>query len=136
MAYEHNDIATKNRLMSGLGEEIMGFEHNDIVTVDVMEKAIAAGGGGGDLTTAQVTTVGDPPIDLIICDDAEGQTGITYVGVPGSGTYSVPLYKGVAHAFPNDGSIDDFSVTGSIEIDAENTTIIITGDGTITYSPS
>lgn len=47
MAYEHNDIATKNRLMSGLGEELMGYEHNDIVTVDVMEKAIAEGGGGG-----------------------------------------------------------------------------------------
>ena len=25
----------------------MGFEHNDIVTVDVMNAAIAAGGGGG-----------------------------------------------------------------------------------------
>lgn len=36
--------------------------------------------------------------------------------------------------FINDGSIDDFSVTGSIEID--NETFIITGDGTITYSPS
>lgn len=47
MAFEHNDIATKNRLMSGLGEELMGFEHNDIVTVDVMNKAIEEGGGGG-----------------------------------------------------------------------------------------
>lgn len=50
MAFEHNDIATKNRLMSGLGEELMGFEHNDIVTVDVMNKAIEEGGGGGGET--------------------------------------------------------------------------------------
>lgn len=47
MAFERNDIVNKNRLMGELGEELMGFEHNDIVTVDVMNEAIAEGGGGG-----------------------------------------------------------------------------------------
>ena len=48
MAFIHNDIATKQRLRDALNEEgSMGFEHNDIVTVDVMNAAIAAGGGGG-----------------------------------------------------------------------------------------
>lgn len=47
MAFERNDIVNKTRLMGELGEELMGYEHNDIVTTDVMEKAIAEGGGGG-----------------------------------------------------------------------------------------
>lgn len=47
MAFEHNDIVNKTRLMGELGEELMGYEHNDIVTVDVMNKAIEEGGGGG-----------------------------------------------------------------------------------------
>ena len=50
MAFEHNDIATKSGLRAGLGETEMGFEHNDIVTMDVMNAAIAAGGGGGGET--------------------------------------------------------------------------------------
>ena len=50
MAFERNDIVNKTRLMGELGEELMGFEHNDIVTTDVMEKAIAEGGGGGGET--------------------------------------------------------------------------------------
>lgn len=47
MAFERNDIVNKTRLAGELGEELMGFEHNDIVTVDVMNKAIEEGGGGG-----------------------------------------------------------------------------------------
>lgn len=46
MAFERNDIVNKNRLLGELGEELMGYEHNDIVTVDVMNKAIEEGGGG------------------------------------------------------------------------------------------
>ena len=49
MGFERNDVVFKNRLREALNEEnTMGFEHNDIVTVDVMNKAIAEGGGGGD----------------------------------------------------------------------------------------
>lgn len=44
----NNDIVTKARLNAALGTEgNMGFEHNDIVTVDKMNEAIAEGGGGG-----------------------------------------------------------------------------------------
>lgn len=67
MAYEHNDIATKNRLRAALGEENMGFEHNDIVTTDVMNAAIAGGGGGGDITwlieNAQATVALDADLE-------------------------------------------------------------------------
>ena len=47
MAFERNDIVNKTRLAGELGEELMGFEHNDIVTTYAMDKAIAEGGGGG-----------------------------------------------------------------------------------------
>ena len=50
MAFERNDIVNKTRLMGELGEELMGYEHNDIVTMDVMNKAIEEGGGGGGET--------------------------------------------------------------------------------------
>ena len=50
MAFERNDIVNKTRLAGELGEELMGYEHNDIVTVDVMNKAIEEGGGGGGET--------------------------------------------------------------------------------------
>lgn len=54
----NNDIVTKARLNAALGTEgNMGFEHNDIVTVDKMNEAIAEGGGGGSdgVKTAKVT---------------------------------------------------------------------------------
>lgn len=47
MAFERNDIVFDSRLMAALGDSEMGFDHNDIVTVDKMNAAIAAGGGGG-----------------------------------------------------------------------------------------
>ena len=51
----NNDIVTKARLNAALGTEgNMGFEHNDIVTVDKMNEAIAEG-GGGSIATANVT---------------------------------------------------------------------------------
>lgn len=57
----NNDIVTKARLNAALGTEgNMGFEHNDIVTVDVMNKAIEEGGGGGGadgIKTAKVTLI-------------------------------------------------------------------------------
>ena len=56
MAFERNDIVFDSRLMAALGDSEMGFDHNDIVTVDRMNAAIAAGGGGGGgLTFVPVT---------------------------------------------------------------------------------
>lgn len=68
MAYEHNDIVNKTRLMGELGEELMGFEHNDIVTTDVMNKAIeeGGGGGGGGTKTATLTaTCTNPNVEAL-----------------------------------------------------------------------
>lgn len=56
MAYEHNNIATRSKLLSALGEGgSMGYEHDDIVTVDVMNEAIGGGGGGTHFSDAAVT---------------------------------------------------------------------------------
>lgn len=55
MAFERNDIVVKTKLADALGETLMGFEHNDIVTTDVMNAAIAGGGGGGDFEAVEIT---------------------------------------------------------------------------------
>lgn len=55
MGFERNDVVFKDRLREALNEEnTMGFEHNDIVTMDVMNAAIA-GGGGGDFEAVEMT---------------------------------------------------------------------------------
>ena len=70
MAFERNDIVFDSRLMAALGSSEMGFDHNDIVTVDKMNAAIAAGGGGGggDYKTANVT---------IVCDQEDGSFSLS-----------------------------------------------------------
>lgn len=95
MAYEHNDIATKNRLRAALGEENMGFEHNNIVTTDVMNAAIAGGGGGGiskEITVGLVST--DPAGSYDIAGmDNDGGVNVIYclVGLA-SGKWTNELY--------------------------------------------
>ena len=139
MGYEHNDIATKNRMMSGLGEELMGYEHNDIVTVDVMNKAIEEGGGGGDFSTAEVTIVNN--------GSAEYEGHITYIttfpwgdealddylslAAGNSDTYTCVLYKGESII-----SVDSLNWSVTVEGDAEfaHNMVTITGNCTITLT--
>lgn len=147
MAYEHNDIVNKTRLAGELGEEIMGFEHNDIVTTDVMEKAIAegGGGGGGDFSTAIVTFINSASgkaYTIYPIWPAIGENGLDYttgdsIDVSSSYEFEIPMYKGKA-VIPAGDWIDnaDFDVmpttTGGVSFDATN--FNITGDGTITFS--
>lgn len=66
MGFERNDVVFKNRLREALNEENnMGFEHNDIVTTDVMNKAIAEGGGGGAAGLVVGTTLS---ANILTCD--------------------------------------------------------------------
>lgn len=135
MAFEHNDIATKNRLMSGLGEELMGYEHNDIVTTDVMNKAIEeGGGGGGDFSIAQVTVVNNSSESRTVYSAFIQDGDIIndlYVDTGDSVTCTDVLYMGVAH-FAAEG------VTVTLEGDAEFDEVLqmvkITGDCTITLT--
>lgn len=72
MGFERNDVVFKNRLREALNEENdMGFEHNDIVTVDVMNAAIAGGGGGNyKAVNASVTGQGGSFSLEAIIDDS------------------------------------------------------------------
>lgn len=92
MAFERNDIVNKTRLAGELGEELMGFEHNDIVTVDVMNKAIeeGGGGGGGDTGTVWHVTINAVPMadTQMVTNKVEGSDGY------GATLEVLPIYNG------------------------------------------
>lgn len=146
----NNDIVTKARLNAALGTEgNMGFEHNDIVTVDKMNEAIAegGGGGGGDLTTAEVTIVltgiapsfpANVPILVDYVDPEYPEDNFSSTDVSSSleaGTYTVPLYKdGCRLKLNNDGN-GTVTASGNAEVIAGViSSVIITGDCTLTYN--
>lgn len=144
MAYEHNDIATKNRLMSGLGEELMGFEHNDIVTVDVMNKAIEEGGGGGssDFSTATIHIV-NTAISAVqghcprLVDVADGVTyaGTTLYTEEEEQDFTVILYGHNGAFLSFDSEALTYATSGNIErIDPDYPDFLVTGDCTVTVS--
>lgn len=137
----NNDIVTKARLNAALGTEgNMGFEHNDIVTVDKMNEAIAEGGGGGE--TAQVTFINMTSSNYDetnpACYEAnalgEGSpaTTMAFISVDGNetATFTVPLYKGTCLWKTEESLL--FETSGDIDI--VNSSIVITGDGTITIT--
>lgn len=123
--YEHNDIATKSKLLGALNEKsTMGFEHNDIVTMAVMNKAIEEGGGGGgetitwilDNATATVTHNSDmgtyeavfPLPETITADNLES----TF-----DGKSVVAIYNGLKTQAPaqiNDGEVSILSWNVSV----------------------
>lgn len=94
-----------------------------------------SGGGGGssDFSTAQVTAaIAGDYMQIPFVYDEGGEAGIVSTGITESGTYSVPIYKGMLV-----GSIDatrTVNVSGNAEYDQSNHVIIITGDCTITIS--
>ena len=148
MAFERNDIVNKTRLAGELGEELMGYEHNDIVTVDVMNKAIEEGGGDGggssDLTTATVTSINNTgatlkctmPYVYDASDDEDeeawsGSGGDVYFKI-GTMTTTAILYKGKCLIYLlSEGNT--IAISGNIEDDGGGY-YIITGDCTITIS--
>lgn len=142
MAFERNDIVNKTRLAGELGEELMGYEHNDIVTVDVMNKAIEEGGGGGDFTTAQVTLIcnasDEVTVNLAMAVDAEPpfipNSETNCYLILGNGdelTKTAVLYKGYCNCQFDGASA--LSGEGDVTI-IHNTGATITGDCTITIS--
>lgn len=138
MAFEHNDIATKSGLRAGLGETSMGFEHNDIVTTDVMNAAIAAGGGGGgDFSTCEVTitNIGNDSVSFYAfayIDEEEDFLNYNPVNMPAgrSHSFETVLYKNATYIGPDSGSIQ--SVTGNATLD--NGEALVSGNCTITVT--
>lgn len=132
MAFERNDIVNKTRLAGELGEELMGFEHNDIVTVDVMNKAIEEGGGDSDFTTATVTVNGGGSSINVIAPyiDADDVLNTEFpLSAGASLEKTVVLYKGEVVMFCSDADV--IAVTGNATID--DGMAIITGDCTVTF---
>ena len=144
MPFLHNDIATKQRLRDALNEEgSMGFEHNDIVTVDVMNAAIAAGGGGGgDFNVANVTVrTGE---DQFFSIEASKEGGIDYTAIwktDGGFNVSAMLNEGGEKIFKlwyhgDSVNVSPYnvveSVTGDAVYDSGTGLITVTGDCTIT----
>lgn len=131
----NNDIVTKARLNAALGTEgNMGFEHNDIVTVDKMNEAIAEGGGGGgsDFSTAQVTFVNDYNGYFPEIVEDESGSAIMFNNVTHSGIVIIPLYDGY---FGMDVSYEVLLKNATYSGNAElfpNDILLITGDCTIT----
>ena len=143
MAFEHNDIATKSGLRAGLGETSMGFEHNDSVTVDVMNAAIAAGGGGGgDFNVANVTVrTGE---DQFFSVEVTKEWGNDYMSIwetENGFNVSAMLIEGGENIFKlwyhgDSVNVSPYnvveSVTGDAVYDSGTGLITITGDCTIT----
>lgn len=144
MAYERNDIVNKTRLAGELGEELMGYEHNDIVTVDVMNKAIAeGGGGGGDFNVANVTVrTGEDQFFAVEAIKDEGGNDYTSIWESEDGfNVSAMRSEGGETIFKlwyHGDSVDVApynvveSVTGDAVYDSGTGLITITGDCTIT----
>lgn len=144
MSFEHNDIVFDNRLMAALGSSEMGFDHNDSVTVDRMNAAIAAGGGGGgDYKIANVTIVCNTEgyaFDLYVEKEDSDYTGIfdtgngafnymVYVDYGASVTVKL-LYSGDSVLLSPYNVVQ--SVTGDAVYDSDTGLITVTGDCTIT----
>lgn len=155
MAYEHNDIATKSKLLGALNEEsTMGFEHNDIVTMAVMNKAIEEGGGGG-LTPYTVTLAYAEDVSNkyfhggIDYDESAGTVVESVIALSekyffepqtqiSAGTYEIlPIYEGGAGYFSCN-SETGATITGdaSIIYDEvyESYYVKVTGDCSITFT--
>lgn len=137
MAFERNDIVNKTRLAGELGEELMGFEHNDIVTVDVMNKAIEeGGGGGGTYNTCSVTVVSTNNAGFTLnCDNFcnfVSESGFDYqIYAPdGESVTHTLLYIGDSATLTPYTTVTE--VEGDAEYDSDTGNVNIWGDCTIT----
>ena len=115
-------------------------ENGENIDVAQYEKATVnvSGGGSSDFSTAEVTLLSESvnvPIYMpYVIDDGENNFIVTD-GYTSPDEYIAPLYKGkliVAVDLVN--GQGDYSFTGDIVFDEEEGVIVITGDGTITYT--
>ena len=109
----------------------------DVVTAEKLnklEQGVAdSGGGGGDLSTAQVTIIGTATggnycSAIAVIPDYNIEGSMPFLSNLPS-PISVVLYKGKAYYQPDNVQ----SVSGNIEYDSDLQMYVITGDCTITY---
>ena len=147
----NNDIVTKARLNAALGTEgNMGFEHNDIVTVDKMNEAIAEGGGGADgVKTAKVTfTVNAGTGGATLNGNVGGLSDgfvflsehgvVTMTGVAAENTVELTaILTEVEGVYSAEYSVNGSNpvVTGDCVLSEDGETITVTGDCTVTLDP-
>ena len=105
--------------------------------IDIAQYALAdvsvSGGGGGDLSTAEVTITNTTNSDVrcaipVVEPDFDDAEGVSVLLADHEHTYNIILYKGKAW-FTIDS--ENIAVTGGVSIDDG---IVVTGDGTITIS--
>ena len=119
---------------------------NEALLLQILENGGGSGGGGSsDFSTATVTVTiidqsgqGVETLDACICAAEEMEEGGYIVANPGllSGTYLVPLYKGMCIWVIVSDNSWTIQTTGDIQYE-QGAPFIITGDGTITatYAP-
>lgn len=135
MAFERNDIVVKTKLADALGETLMGFEHNDIVTTDVMNAAIAGGGGGGDIgkeiTVGLVSTDPAGSYDIAGMEYDEGTGGNVIFALVGlaSGKWTNELYV----AGETDQSVTCALIESAVNIYVTGGVLTVSGAAEITY---
>jgi len=150
--WQSTDIVTATRmnaLEQAVGDLNMSYTPNvwqngDILTADKMnalEQAVASGGGGGgDLSEANVTFVNNSatylPCGCFYVYDWGDELGVmSDTGLFSSDTYIVPLYQGLAiWNFGDDFPFNRVTTSGDVAIDSEEFVIYITGDCTITLT--
>lgn len=123
---------TENGTYNATDDSANGYSS---VTVEV-----EGGGGSSDFSTAQVTFNSNTTETVPLMLPVATEEGVDIeLSVRNGRTLEVPLYNGSCIVSPNDnyeGDFTDFSATGDISIDAEASYIIVSGDGTITYTPA
>lgn len=96
------------------------------------------GGGSSDVSTATVTFNSNTDVTLQLMVPVATEDGADIeLAVRNGRTLEVLLYNGSCIVGPNDsftGDFSNFSVTGDISVDTEAGYIIVSGDGTITYT--
>lgn len=93
-----------------------------------------SGGGGGDLSTAevQVTLVGSN-LSLYVPFASDGDSACSASGIYQSGTYQVILYKGKAFGEAY-GDSDNVSIAATGDAEVGDSVVTITGNCSITLS--
>ena len=147
-----DDSLAEKLIADGVAEEYNLIEPTGKITItengsniDVSQYAKAdvnVSGGGGDFSTATVTFAitysGQVSARVPVVSDAVNacvpfDVSVTSVDEPITAT--VVLYKGKCYAPIVDG-LDAVATTGNVTYDSDNNALVITGDGTVTFSES
>ena len=137
---DHVTSAKLNKLEQGVNSMSYTptvWNAGDVVTAEKLnklEQGVVEGGGGGDLSTAEVTVTLASQCGLYVPCVISGEYNTANFIIRESGTYQIVLYKGEAFGMGihRGGDAVDITVTGNAE--AEDEEVYITGDCTLSVS--